>query len=472
MRALGLEDPKGPALRLMASLSYPALYDPDSPTLGLSDNAFSLIETFYDRGAEAIDFFAEVGATTFYSDAEVPDYFARHPENSAPYGRLLKPPERRIGHDGAAQAHLGRMIDFTTAHGGVVRTNHRVMGLLRNEAGEVVGAEVRAGLRTILVRARRAMIFGTGGFLHDPELRQQFLLGPTYGGCAVSSSTGDFVRIGMEAGAQLGNMTHAWWYQVVLDQAVENSQTAAGFFMPFGDAMFQVNRYGRRVINEKAPYNERGPAHFFWNGHEYPNLVMFHIFDDDVLRNPSDFMRVPVPHAGDDVRFLISGDTWEDLAAAIAEHLARFRSRTGGLELAPEFLGNLKATIERFNHFAEQGVDEDFGRGADPIGVFWSGPARDDAKATMHRFRDTGPYHCILAVAGALDTKGGPKTNARAQVLDGRDSPIPGLYGAGNCVASPTAQAYWGAGATIGCAMVFGYIAGREAAKEPEKSLS
>src|SRR3984957_8677342 len=54
MRALGLEDPKDPALRLMASLSYPALYDPDSPTLGLSDNAFSLIETFYDRGAEAI----------------------------------------------------------------------------------------------------------------------------------------------------------------------------------------------------------------------------------------------------------------------------------------------------------------------------------------------------------------------------------------------------------------------------------
>ena len=179
MRALGLEDPKGPALRLMASLSFPALYDPESPTLGLSDNAFSLIETFYDRGAEAIDFFAEIGATTFYSDEEVPDYFARHPENAAPYGRLLKPPERRIGHDGAAQAHLGRMIDFTTAHGGVVRTNHRVMGLLRNEAGEVVGAEVRAGLRTILVRAKRAIVFGTGGFLHDPELRQQFLLGPT-----------------------------------------------------------------------------------------------------------------------------------------------------------------------------------------------------------------------------------------------------------------------------------------------------
>jgi predicted oxidoreductase len=59
-------------------------------------------------------------------------------------------------------------------------------------------------------------------------------------------------------------------------------------------------------------------------------------------------------------------------------------------------------------------------------------------------FRPVGPYHCILLVPGVLDTKGGPRIDrdARAIGLDG--SPIPGLYGAGNCIASPAGAGYWG----------------------------
>jgi 3-oxosteroid 1-dehydrogenase len=471
MRALGLEDPKEPALKYMARQAYPHLYRPAHPTLGLPEEAYALIEAFYDEGSNALDYLTEVGALDMFVDIELPDYHAEMPENKAPYGRKLSPVVQ-VPNDLGGPVMIAKMQTAGERLGLKVLVDHRAVELLRNHAGEIVGLEAHSGHRTVLIRAHRAVVFASGGFLHDSDLAREYLRGPVYGGCAATTSTGDFVRIGIEAGAQLGNMGHAWWYQVALEHAIQSGQTAGGFFMPFGDSLIQVNRHGRRVVNEKSPYNERGQVHFAWDGSEYCNLVLFAIYDDAVAQNPDPIrFRFPIPMPGEDDRYVLRGETLEELAGQVSERLSALADHTGGLELSPSFVPNLKQTIERFNNFARTGVDEDFGRGESAISRLWGGQARIDAKNTMYAISDTGPYYCILTVAGALDTKGGPRINTRAQVLNTRNEPIPGLYGAGNCVASPAGQAYWGAGGTIGPAIAFGYVAGRHAVREPEKHL-
>ena len=240
--------------------------------------------------------------------------------------------------------------------------------------------------------------------------------------------------------------------------------------------MVFVNKYGVRVVNEKITYNERTQAHFHWDAthREYANLVLMMVYDSAVAGNPTNWpFRYPVPLPGTQSPFVISGNTIPELAQAIDARLATYADRTGNYRLDSSFAGNLQATIDRFNGFAAAGKDDDFHRGETPIQVAWNGPARagNTKNPTMFPLSASGPYFCILIGGGTLDTKGGPKVNTKAQVLSTKGTPIPGLYGAGNCIASPSAQAYWSAGGTIGPALVFGYIAGINAAAEPVKAV-
>lgn len=463
----GLDDPREQALQYMCRLAYPHRYDPTSPTLGLSPNDYELIATFYDRGSEMLSFFEEQDALTLESELRYPDYHADLPMNVRPRGRHLHPPAGRgsiISQLAAAGERLGIRVLL----------DHRVRHVIRSERGEVIGVEATTRKRTVPIRARRAVVFGTGGFLHDPELVAAHLPAKVFGGCSVPTTAGDFVRIGQELGTRLENMHGAWWKQVLVEQAIDNIH-AGGTFLPFGDSMLQVNRFGRRVVNEKSPYNERAQVHLQWNPseREYSNLLLFMIWDESVATNDLQWpFRPPVPMPGESSPWVISGSTWAELASAIDDRLARIESHTGGARLAADFVDNLQRTVERFNQFADSGHDVDFHRGETPIEIDWNGPARAGVKnPTMAPFRPEGPYHCVILGAGVLDTNGGPVINPGSQVLGHDGSPVPGLYGAGNCVASINGQGYWGPGATIGPALTFGYIAGRNAAAEPEKVL-
>jgi 3-oxosteroid 1-dehydrogenase len=167
---------------------------------------------------------------------------------------------------------------------------------------------------------------------------------------------------------------------------------------------------------------------------------------------------------------------------SIDERLAKLLSKTGGFQLDSRFRDNLKQTVARFNEFARMGIDADFKRGEFDYDREWTTfpptipgaqwPPPDSKNYTMYPLSNEGPYYAIILGAGTLDTNGGPIINPKAQVLNTEGKLIPGLYGAGNCIASPTANAYWGAGSTIGPALTYGYIAGLNAVEEPIKDAS
>lgn len=483
LRAQGKEDPRDDALRYMCRMSYPQWYCDGHPTLGLPADAYELIEAHYDNASKAIEYLTEAGALDVVADdvvpdparpidlgygiklAEMPDYGAELPENKVPNGRHCRPSP-------GTPLIIEQLEQAARKQGVEVLLEHRAVKLLQNEERAAVGLELRYRHLTVLARARKAVVFASGGFAHNAELLRRYLPGRVFGSCATTGAQGDFVRIGIEAGALIGNMSNAWWKQVPVESALR-SPSPPGVWVPWGDAMMYVNKCGRRVVNEKMVYADRSRIHGVYDAtrREYPNLLVFMLYDESVASSQSrHVMRHPLPMPGERADYVVKGDTWDDLATNVDARLTAMAEHVAGVRLDPSFTENLTATIARFNELAESGVDLDFGRGNAPIARAWSGPNRPELpNPTMAPFASTGPYYCIILGAATLDTNGGPVVNTKAQVLDVHGTPIPGLYGAGNCIASPAGGGYWGPGATIGLGITYGHIAGLNAAAEPAK---
>ncbi|MCX4242017.1 FAD-dependent oxidoreductase [Paraliomyxa miuraensis] len=486
MQAAGLTDPRNEALALMAQLAHPSIYDPDSPTLGLSQHAYDLLAAFYDNGADVVDALTAAGALDLiilpplgYGTSPIsdPDYHAELPQNAAPIGRVLTAQTPPGSFEWPGVYLADGMIAHVQSLGIPILLEHRVEHVIAGPLGSVLGVVANHAGQKVRVRAKRGVVFATGGFTHDPRKVLSFTRGPIFGTGAVPQGSGAFLDIATGLGAAIGNLANGFFFQVALEAALESggaiSQPDAFVFLPYGDSMIIVDKHGRRIVNEKAMYHERTQSHFVYTYNEFPNLVQIMIWDDPVMQEPTFWpWRGGVPFPGASSPWVMTGNTLQELSDAIAARLQSLQGQHGiaaavgpDVALSPDFATNLAATIDRFNGFAATGVDLDFHRGETPLEPAWQGPSRGAPNRTMTAFTPAGPYYALLLGAGTLDSCGGPVINQSGEVLRPDGTSIPGLYGAGNCIASPTGQGYFGAGGTIGPAIVFGYLAGRAAAQ-------
>ncbi|WP_313802428.1 FAD-dependent oxidoreductase [Sphingobium sp.] len=477
--AAGQTDDEDACIRYMCRFAYPRQYAPDLPDYGVGPERMALLRAFYRNAALVEDRLRKLGALDLVT-FEIPgsttvatDYAPGLPENKGIRGRTMwaKPmPDGTFG----GPAMIARMTGWLEKQGVPVLTGHEATALIMAQ-GRATGLEVKTADSTIRLGARKGVIFASGGFAHSETLLRLHQP-PVLGSCAMPSSTGDFIPIAEAVGAAMGTLSTAWRMQVVLEEAMANRVLAQGVFIPPGDAMLEVNRLGKRAVNEKRHYSDRTQVHFEYSltNDDYPNDVMIMIFDQrgiDIYGGA-----YPIPEKAGDSPYIITGNTLADLASAIAARMATLKTIIGEAPLASDFAANLEASVARFNQFARTGVDEDFARGSNPHEAEWMpffSPRRAGAppadkeqrypNSVLHPLTDNGPYYAILLGPGALDTCGGPLTDAEARILDSKGKPIPGLFGAGNCISSPTGGQYFGGGGTIGPALTFAYIAANSA---------
>jgi 3-oxosteroid 1-dehydrogenase len=315
------------------------------------------------------------------------------------------------------------------------------------EDGEVVGALIRKDGKDIRVRARDGVLLAAGGFARNKEMREQHSGGrltSTQWTSANPGDTGEAIRIAMDLGAATDMLDEAWWMPSWMLPDGSPAMCLAERCKP---GSIIVDAEGHRYFNEAVAYQEAGQqmyAHEQAVGGAVPSWLVI----DSRHRKRYTFGMSVAGWTPKD--WITSGamkrsDTLEDLASQCGINAAGF----------------LK-TIERFNRFAEAGVDEDFHRGEGDHERFY-GDITHKPNPCLGPIAQP-PFYAVALYPGDLGTSGGLLCDEYSRVLNTQGEPIRGLYATGNCTASVMGRKYLGAGASIGASAVFGYVAANHAA--------
>ncbi|MET0547426.1 MAG: FAD-dependent oxidoreductase [Caulobacterales bacterium] len=316
------------------------------------------------------------------------------------------------------------------------------------ENGTVVGLLCEQDGKSIRIGARRGVIIASGGFEWNEDLLKTYVFGPTPAPLSPPFNEGDGLRMAINAGAELGNMSEAWYHASMRIPGEEyegrqlNRLTSAERHSP---GAIIVNAKGQRFVNEALSYHDvchamrmLDPLKF-----DFPNERAWVVVHQGYMDRYTFLTRMP----GDPV------PRWITQAPTIAELAQKIGVDADGLQ----------ATIARFNANAAQGTDPDFHRGESAYDRYYGDRDREGAFQTLGPL-DQGPFYACELRIGTIGTRGGPRVNSRAEVLASGGGIVPGLYAAGNAMASFTGMSYPGAGGTIGPALTFGHIAGQSAA--------
>lgn len=333
--------------------------------------------------------------------------------------------------------------------------DRRIPILLGHRARKLVMEDGRvAGMRAdgpdgqpVALRARGGVVLATAGFEWSDRLKAQFLPGKIENPNSPPFNEGDGLLMAMDVGADLANMSEVWHFPSLMipGETYEGRPLARAINAERnGPHVIWVNARGQRFGNEASNYNSLGKTfqRLETDGPTLSNLPAWAILD---AQYRAKYVLGTTMPEDPDPQWVTKADTLEGLAR----------------QLDMDAQG-LVATVQRWNGFVRSGRDLDFGKGDSQFDLF-----QGDRESTPRNLGtiEMAPFYAVPIRTGALGTKGGPKTDANARVLNVWGQPIPGLYAAGNVTASITGPGYYGRGSTLGPGMTWGYLAGIDAAR-------
>jgi succinate dehydrogenase/fumarate reductase flavoprotein subunit len=308
----------------------------------------------------------------------------------------------------------------------------------------VLGVQAMRGEKPFFIKARKGVILACGGFEFDFEMQKQFLPGwPTYGR-GTPGNTGDGIRMAQKAGAALWHMNNSLaGIGCLIVPEYAPVMIPAGF--P-GNGYIFVDKTGNRFMSELRE-NRHGFGHkenlLYFDGviGDFTRIPCFGIFDETTRTRGSVVSGLTwkfgwfswfggYQASRDNSReiekgWIVKGDTVADLAAKL------------GIKPAA-----LEASVARYNEHCAKQMDPDFSR-----------PPKSLVSL------EKAPYYAVKLYPATFNTQGGPRRNAKCQVVDPDNQPIQGLYSAGEL------GSFWGwmynGGGNNAEALCTGQIAGR-----------
>lgn len=358
--------------------------------------------------------------------------------------RLRGPRDRRLT---LGTALLGLLRNALDRSGVPLWLESPFMSLIEAN-GRVTGAVVRHDGRELRIGTRKGVILAAGGFERNAELRAKHLPAapnPEASGSQINNR-GDAIVEAQLHGAAVRNMDSAWWAPVFRVPGEERGRlSTVERALPFS---IIVNPAGERYANEALSYHRFGETMMAKDAPGAGTDPSWLVFD---ARYRARYPAGPViPNIPDAM-----------LPAGVRKILRKSNTVAGLAEAIGVPRASLEATVERFNALVRAGRDADFGRGDAAYDRLYGDP-RITPNPSLGAL-EKAPFYAIPLHLGDIGTNGGLVTDERARVQREDGSVIGGLYAIGNMAASVMGYAYPGAGATLGPAMTFGYLAASDA---------